>query len=181
MSGRYQHPSSSAAGPRAWMHPLGGPGKERFTLPFAGLLAAGLAAVGLAAAASWVDWRWVLVALCAIAVVLPCGLLVLRGRLDVFEPLTWFAVTFLLLFVLRPAYDLWHENFIYTGRLISPTFTKMLGLRDRLPDPGGRGARSAASTAPEGRLPPPSDLVLPGVRGRPGGVRGLLRSRARVA
>jgi hypothetical protein len=37
-----------------------------------------------------------------------------------------FAVMFLLLFVLRPAWDLWHHNFIYTGRLISPTFTKML-------------------------------------------------------
>ena len=43
-----------------------------------------------------------------------------------FEPLTWFAVMFLLLFVARPAWDLAHENFIYTGRLISPTFTRML-------------------------------------------------------
>ena len=56
----------------------------------------------------------------------PCGVLMLQGRLDVFEPLTWFAVMFLLLFVTRPAWDLGHENFIYTGRLISPTFTKML-------------------------------------------------------
>ena len=60
------------------------------------------------------------------SVVLPCGLLVLRGRLDLFEPLTWFAFMFLLIFVLRPASDLWRENFIYVGRLISPTFTKML-------------------------------------------------------
>ena len=67
-----------------------------------------------------------LLALSAASVVLPCGLLALRGRLDVFEPLIWFALLFLLLFVLRPAWDLWHENFIYTARLISPTFTKML-------------------------------------------------------
>ena len=58
--------------------------------------------------------------------VLPCGVLALRGRLDVFEPLLWFALLFLLLLVLRPAWDLWHENFIYTARLISPTFTKMI-------------------------------------------------------
>jgi hypothetical protein len=95
-------------------------------LPFAALLAAGLALVGLAAAVSWLDWRWVLLALCAIAVVLPCGLLALHGRLDLFEPLTWFALMFLLLFVVRPGWDLAHDNFIYTGRLISPTFTRML-------------------------------------------------------
>ena len=86
----------------------------------------GLALAGLAAAISWIDWRWVLLGLCAVAVVLPCGVLALQGRLDLFEPLTWFAVMFLLLFVTRPAWDLGHENFIYTGRLISPTFTKMI-------------------------------------------------------
>jgi hypothetical protein len=95
-------------------------------LPFAAAVAAALAGVGVAAAASWIDWRWVLLALSATAVVLPCGVLVLQGRLDVFEPLTWFGLTFLLFFVARPAWDLAHENFIYTGRLISPTFTKML-------------------------------------------------------
>jgi O-antigen polysaccharide polymerase Wzy len=100
--------------------------RERLILPFMAALAAGLLVVGLAAATSWIDWRWVLLALSAASVVLPCGLLALRGRLDLFEPLVWFAVLFLLLFVLRPAWDLWHENFIYTGRLISPTFTKMI-------------------------------------------------------
>jgi hypothetical protein len=95
-------------------------------LAFTGAMAAGLAVVGLAAALSWIDWRWTLVALSAVSVLLPCGLLALRGRLDLFEPLTWFAFMYLLLFVLRPASDLWRENFIYVGRLISPTFTKML-------------------------------------------------------
>jgi hypothetical protein len=99
---------------------------ERLTLLFTAALAAGLLTVGLAAALSLLDWRWVLLALSAASVVLPCGLLALRGRLDLFEPLIWFALLFLLLFVLRPAWDLWHENFIYTARLTSPTFTKML-------------------------------------------------------
>jgi hypothetical protein len=100
--------------------------RERLTLPFTAALAAGLLALGLAAALWGLDWRWVLLALSAVSVVLPCGLLALRGKLDVFEPLLWFALLFLLLFVLRPAWDLWHENFIYTARLISPTFTKMV-------------------------------------------------------
>jgi hypothetical protein len=81
---------------------------------------------GLAATVSWLDWRWVLLSLSAASVVLPCGLLARRGRLDPLEPLTWFALIFLLLFVLRPAWDLAHGNFVYDGRLISPTFTKML-------------------------------------------------------
>jgi hypothetical protein len=89
-------------------------------------VATALAIVGLAAALSWIDWRWTIVGLSATSVVLPCGFLALRGRLDLFEPLTWFAFMFLLIFVLRPASDLWRENFIYVGRLISPTFTKML-------------------------------------------------------
>ena len=100
--------------------------RERLILPFMAVLVGGLLVVVLAAAVSWLDWRWVLLALSATSVVLPCGLLALRGRLDVFEPLIWFALLFLLLFVLRPAWDLWHENFIYTSRLISPTFTKMI-------------------------------------------------------
>jgi hypothetical protein len=117
----------SQAGPPAWAEaPVGGSGRESWILPFAAVVAAALAGVGVAAAASWIDWRWVLLALSATAVVLPCGVLVLQGRLDVFEPLTWFGLTFLLFFVARPAWDLAHENFIYTGRLISPTFTKML-------------------------------------------------------
>lgn len=95
-------------------------------LPFAAVLAAAMAVVGLAAALDWLDWRWVLVALCAASVVAPCGYLVLRGRLDVFEPLTWFALFFVLFFAFRPAWHLWNENFIYAGRVISPTFTKML-------------------------------------------------------
>jgi hypothetical protein len=114
VTGRYEHPISD------------GPGRERWILPFTAVLAAGLLVVGLAAAMSWLDWRWVLLALSAASMVLPCGLLALRGRLDVFEPLTWFALMFLVLFVLRPAWDLGHEHFIYAGRLISPTFTKML-------------------------------------------------------
>jgi hypothetical protein len=99
---------------------------ERLILPFTAVLAAGLLAVGLAAAIWGLDWRWVLLALSAAVVVLPCGLLGLRGRLDLLEPMGLFAVMFLLLFVLRPAWDLWHENFIYTGRLISSTFTEMV-------------------------------------------------------
>ena len=95
-------------------------------MPFAAVLAAAMAAVGLAAALDWIDWRWILVALCAASVVAPCGYLALRGRLDVFEPLTWFALFFVLFFAFRPAWHLWNENFIYAGRVISPTFTKML-------------------------------------------------------
>ena len=119
-------PSPIPAGPRAWTDFGDGPGRERWILPFTAVLALGLVLAGLAAAISWIDWRWVLLGLCAVAVVLPCGVLALQGRLDLFEPLTWFAVMFLLLFVTRPAWDLGHENFIYTGRLISPTFTKMI-------------------------------------------------------
>jgi hypothetical protein len=95
-------------------------------LTLGAVAAAGLLAVGLAAAADWVDWRWTLIALSAGSILLPCGVLLVRGQLDVFEPLTWFGVMFLLLFVGRPAWDLANENFIYTGRLISPTFTRML-------------------------------------------------------
>ena len=148
----------------------------------------GLVVVGLAAAISWIDWRWVLLALSAAAVVLPCGLLALRGRLDLFEPLTWFALMFLLLFVLRPAWDLWHENFIYTGRLISPTFTKMLvagllagtgfviGYLTPAGDRSHRGFR-----APGAGAPPSADLVDARLRGRPCRLRDLLRRGARVA
>lgn len=103
-----------------------GASRQRLILPFGAVLAAGLLFVVVAAAIWGLDWRWVLLALSATSVVLPCGLLALRGRLDLFEPLIWFALLFLLLFVLRPAWDLWHENFIYTARLISPTFTKMI-------------------------------------------------------
>ncbi len=89
-------------------------------------MGAGLAILVGAAAASWVDWRWVLLALSATTVIGPCAVLALQGRLDVFEPIIWFSVMFLLLFVGRPAWDLAHHNFIYTGRLISPTFTRMI-------------------------------------------------------
>jgi hypothetical protein len=124
---QYGPPTSSQAGPpRAWARSLGGRGRESLILPFAAVLAAGLVTVGLAAALSWIEWRWVLVVLCAASVVVPCGILALRGRLDVFEPLTWFALLFVLFFVARPAWHLANENFIYAGRVISPTFTKML-------------------------------------------------------
>jgi hypothetical protein len=126
VTARSEPPGPIPAGLRAWTDFGGGPGRERWILPFTAIVAAGLVLAGLAAAISWIDWRWVLLGLCAAAVVFPCGVLALRGRLDLFEPLTWFAVMFLLLFVARPAWDLGHENFIYTGRLISPTFTKML-------------------------------------------------------
>ncbi|MEK6326316.1 MAG: O-antigen polymerase [Actinomycetota bacterium] len=105
---------------------VAGARRERLILPFGAVFAAGLLVVGLAAAFWGLDWRWLLLMLSAASVVLPCGFLALRGRLDVFEPLLWFALLFLLLFVLRPAWDLWHENFIYTSRLISPTFTKVI-------------------------------------------------------
>ncbi len=95
-------------------------------LPFAGALAIGLGVVVLCAAMSWIDWRWILIALAALTMLLPCGVLALRGRLDGFEPLTWFAIAFLILWVARPAYDLYHQHFIYAERLISPTFTRML-------------------------------------------------------
>jgi hypothetical protein len=101
-------------------------GRQQWVLPFGAVLAAGLLFTVLAAAFWGLDWRWVLLALSATSVVLPCGILALRGRLDLFEPLVWFALLFLILFVFRPAWDLGHENFIYTARLISPTFTKML-------------------------------------------------------
>jgi hypothetical protein len=126
VTARSEPPSPIPAGLRAWTDFGGGPGRERWILPFTAIVAAGLVLAGLAAAMSWIDWRWVLLGLSAVAVGLPCGVLALQGRLDLFEPLTWFAVMFLLLFVTRPAWDLGHENFIYTGRLISPTFTKML-------------------------------------------------------
>jgi hypothetical protein len=121
-------PVSSTRGPRFLLSDriVTSARRERLILPFTAVLAAGLLVVGLAAAIWGLDWRWMLVALSAASVVLPCGLLVLRGRLDLFEPLILFTLMFLLLFVLRPAWDLWHENFIYTGRLIAPTFTKML-------------------------------------------------------
>ncbi len=102
------------------------PGRERWILPYTAALAAGLGLVGLAAAASWVDWRWILLALSAATMLLPCGILILRGRLDGFEPLALFAILFLILWVLRPAYDLGHQHFIYAERLISPVFTRML-------------------------------------------------------
>lgn len=126
MTRQYGPPTSSHTGSHASARSLGGPGRESLILPFAAVLAAGLVLVGLAAALSWLDWRWVLLALSAASVVVPCGVLVLRGRLDLFEPLTWFALLFVLFFVLRPAWQLGHENFIYAGKLISPTFTKMV-------------------------------------------------------
>lgn len=103
-----------------------GPGRERWTLPFLAALGGALLVVGLAAALSWIDWRWTLIALAAVSMLLPVGLLILRGRLDVFEPLTLFALMFLVLWVGRPAYDLAHQHFIYAQRLITPTFTRML-------------------------------------------------------
>ena len=74
---------------------------------------------------------------------------------------------FLLLFVLRPAWDLWHENFIYTGRLISPTFTKMIvaGLLAGTGFVIGYLAPPAGSLAarlprpPSAGAPPSADLV----------------------
>jgi hypothetical protein len=105
---------------------VGGLINERFTLLWIGAFAVGVAATCLVAALSWLDWRWILIVLSATTVLLPCGLLIARGKLDVFEPLTWFAFFFLLLWVLRPAWDLNHEHFIYAQRLITPTFDKML-------------------------------------------------------
>ncbi len=101
-------------------------GRERWILPYGAGLALGLGLVGLAAAVSWIDWRWILIALTAISMLLPCGILILRGRLDGFEPLALFAIMFVILWVLRPAYDLGHQHFIYAERLISPVFTRML-------------------------------------------------------
>ena len=112
--------------PEAGPPEVGGLERERLIWPLAAVLGAGLAALVGAAAASWVDWRWVLLALSATSVLAPCTYLALRGRLDVFEPIVWFSIMFLLLFVGRPAWDLGHHNFIYTGRLIEPTFTRMI-------------------------------------------------------
>lgn len=91
----------------------------------AGVVAA-LIAVAAATALSWLDSRWVLIALSAACILLPCALLAARGKLDIFEPLTWFAVIFLVLWVARPAWDLGHENFVYQHRVITHTFTRML-------------------------------------------------------
>ena len=105
---------------------MGGTDLERFVWPLLAVLGAGLALLAGAAAASWVDWRWVLLALSASSVLGPLMVLALQGKLDVFEPIVWFSIMFLLLFVGRPAWDLGHHNFIYTGRLIEPTFTRMI-------------------------------------------------------
>lgn len=94
--------------------------------PFVAVLGAALVVLVGAAAASWLDWRWVLLVASASSVVAPCTVLALQGKLDVFEPIVWFTIMFLLLFVGRPAWDLAHHNFIYTGRLITPTFTRMI-------------------------------------------------------
>ena len=124
MTGARRSLAASEAGLRTWTGSAGG--RERLILPLGAVLAGGFLLLGLAAALSWIDWRWVLLALSAASVVVPGAVLALRGRLDVFEPLVWFGVMFLLLFVGRPAWDLAHHNFIYTGRLISPTFTHMI-------------------------------------------------------
>ena len=106
-----------------------------------------------------------------------------------FEPLVWFALLFLLLFVLRPAWDLWHENFIYTGRLISPTFTKMLvaGLLagtgfviGYLTPPAGSLAARIPRPAEPGASPA-ADLVDDRAGGRLRRLPDLLRRRARMA
>ena len=136
-------------------HAIGPARRDRLTLLLALALAAGVVVVGVAAAASWIDWRWTLIAGSAVTMLLPCGILMIRGRLDGFEPLTWFGIAFLILWVGRPAYDLSQQHFVYAERLISPTFTRMLvagllvggGLRDRLPPAGGRIARVAHSAA----------------------------------
>ncbi len=109
-----------------WAEAAGASGRERWILPYSAGLALGLGLTGLAAALSWIDWRWILVALSAISMLLPCGILILRGRLDGFEPLALFAIMFVILWVLRPAYDLAHQHFIYAERLVSPVFTRML-------------------------------------------------------
>src|SRR5439155_12221377 len=106
--------------------PIAAARPQRTSVLLAVFAAAGLAAVALAAELSWLDWRWVLIALAAASVLVPCGILTAQGKLDLFEPLTWFAVMFLILWVVRPAWDLAHQDFIYQQRLISPTFTKML-------------------------------------------------------
>ena len=107
-------------------HAIGPARRDRLTLLLALALAAGLVVVGVAAAASWIDWRWTLIAGSAVTMLLPCGVLMIRGRLDGFEPLTWFGIAFLILWVGRPAYDLSQQHFVYAERLISPTFTRML-------------------------------------------------------
>jgi hypothetical protein len=112
-----------AARPRRSAAELAG---ERWVAPFAWTIVGGFGVLWVAAAMSWLDWRWLLVALSAVCVTLPCGLLVVRGRLALFEPLTWFAVMFLILFVLRPAWNLGQDEFTYAGTVISPTFTRVL-------------------------------------------------------
>ncbi len=114
------------AGPGDWTQPGGGAGRDGLVLPFVAIVAAAILALVIAAAASWLDWRWVLLALSATSVVAPCVVLALKGKLDVFEPIVWYGVMFLLLFVGRPAWDLAHDHFIYTGRLIEATFTRMI-------------------------------------------------------
>ena len=93
---------------------------------------------------------------------------------------------FVLFFAFRPAWHLANENFIYAGRLISPTFTKMLvagllagtGFVIGYLMPGARLARVAASAPPEAGASPPADLVPGGAGGRPGRFRGPVRPAA---
>jgi hypothetical protein len=131
---------------------------ERLVAPFGAAVVAALLGVGLTAAIWELDWRWFLLALSAASVVLPCLVLGLRGRLDLFEPLVLFGVMFLLLFVLRPAWDLWHENFIYTGRVIHETFTRMI-VAGLLAGTGfAIGYLTPPATSLAGRIPRPRSL-----------------------
>ena len=165
------------------------PGRERWILPFTAGLAAGLVLAGLAAAVSWIDWRWVLLGLCAVAVVAPVWASGAARQARLFEPLTWFALMFLLLFVARPGVGPRARELHLHGAADLPDLHQDArrrsaggsGLRDRLPDPGGRVAGVAASAPPDAGVPPSADLVDARVRCRSRGVRGLLRRGARVA
>ena len=190
VTARSEPPSPSQAGLRAWTHFGGGPGRERWMLPFAAVCGVrawswpgsrrrSRGSIGDGCSWGSVPAPWLL----------PCGLLALQRqarsvraadlvRADVPAPLRCPAR------VGPRARELHLHGAADLADLHQDARRRSAGgsgLRDRLPDPGGRVAGIAASASPGAGLPPSADLVDARVRCGPRGVRGLLRRGARVA
>jgi hypothetical protein len=115
-------------------HGLGGRsaefrGDQSRVAPAAGAIAALIAAA--IGGSVWVllvefDFRWTILTISAVLALLPIIVSVARNRFDVLEPVTLMAVTYLVIYVGRPAYDLASGNFSYAGIDTQGTYDQML-------------------------------------------------------
>ena len=101
--------------------------KGGYALSAAALVLVGAAAGWLSLAAAPPSLEWTLVWVAGGLAGLPMAVCVLTGRHDWLEPVHLFALSFLVLFVLRPVFDLTRDDGLFLlGYSLEPTYARAL-------------------------------------------------------